>query len=463
MIVQLLLALGALGALGALSAPTAADDAWRRVDGARAPYRVQVVGERGYGTLRIEGDALVRTRAGEESVLGCTDAAGHGAPLALARDPAGLVFVATERGLFVTSPEVDVVHPVERLDGAPRGAPNSVFVDARRRVWLATGDAFGCLDPSFYFGRTIDVPAPGPYTIQSLEPQAVVLSTGNGLWRYRFDRGPAPRVARLLLDGQPLEPGAELTIEHGDALALTAAPAGEAEVVFRYRVDQHHVWRALDGPVGADVEPGEHLLEVVAEDRDLRLSEPVALRLVVDYPFYYRKAFVVSVAGALLLVLFACFQLAGRDVRPASRRLVRSAVSTVLVLVIALQVLAGVVPHGRGWPFIGYSMYTTSLDVGHVAYNGILVGLTRNGRPRDIPLGALGVAADNRWQVLGPLIRGGALVNAAAVEKYNGDRPTWPPIVRLQVWAERTLLSEDGPLPIAQLILSDHVHEEAAR
>ena len=46
-------------------------------------------------------------------------------------------------------------------------------------------------------------------------------------------------------------------------------------------------------------------------------------------------------------------------------------------------------------------------------------------------------------------------VNRAAIDTINARRPK-EPIRRLQVWAERTRLTEDGPVPVAQLILSDY-------
>jgi len=414
---------------------------------------IRRVAERGYGWLQAQGDVLERTRSGEKSELDTLEPEGTGTLYELAADPAGLVFVAAENGLFVLSPEVDVLDRVEVLDGAPPGSPTSVFVDEERRVWYASETAFGCIDPSFYHGRTIPVPGPGPYRIVGNGRYGIDVAGAEAEWRYRPGVGRAPRLDRVSRDGTELAAEQLLELDFGEPIHLTAEGVGSSELVPRYRVDRHHKWLALENGVDVEIEPGEHLLEVVLTDRDLRLSEPFPLRLRVAYPFYYRKAFVLG-AGALCAVLvFLFFHAIGRRARlPGSHAIV----STVLVLVLGLQTLAGLVPHGRGWPFIGYSMYTTSLDVGHLAYNGILIGLTAKDRPRQIHIGALGVAADNRWQVLGPLIRDGEATNHAAIEKYNRERPTWIPIRRLQVWAERTRLTEGGPVPVAQLILSDH-------
>jgi len=433
---------------------------WKESAGSRGFERVTSVPERDYGALRIDGALLLRERDGERSVLDCLDGELPGELRELAADPGGLTFLAAENGLYVTSPEVRVVDRLELSDGAPPGSPTSVHVDARRRVWIATDRAFGCLDPSFYFGRTIEVPGTAPYRLRS-EGDLLLVESADGVHAYSPDAGPPPTVDGLELDGAPLERDAALTIGFGDSIPLRATGTAQGEPVFRYRVDRHHVWLALEDGVDVEIEPGAHLLEVVAVDRDLRYSEPFPLRVVIDYPFYYRKRFVVGLASLVTAMLAGLFWRTSAAVAPARKRLRRTLVSTALVIVLALQVLAGLVPHGRGWPFIGYSMYTESLDVGHVSYNAVLIGLTADGSRLRIDPGALGVAADNRWQVLGPLIRGGAEVNRKALEKLNADRPTWPPIVRLQVWAERWLLTEDGPLPIAQLVLSDYRAEAA--
>ena len=424
---------------------------WTPLDGERAQHPARYVRERGYGWLRVENDRLVRGRGGEQHPLGCTDPAGTGALRAIAGDPAGLVFVAAERGLFVLSPEVDVLHRVELLEDAPRGSLTSVVVDDRRRLWIGTDEAFGCVDPSFFHGRTIESGA-GPYHVVGHGPQGIEVASARGLRRYRPDVGAAPRLEDVRLDGRALEREEHLAIDLGETIPLEAVGSGTGELVGRYRVDLHHVWLSMENGVDLEIEPGEHLLEVVLADRDLRLSEPFPLRLTVAYPFYYGKGFVLG-SGALAAVLvLGLFLVLGRR---RSQPLGRALVSTVLTLVLALQVIAGLVPHGRGWPFIGYSMYAKSLDVGHVSYNGVLVGLTAKGRPRRLPTGILGVAADNRWQVLGPLLRGGEEVNRAAIDTINARRPK-EPIRRLQIWAERTLVTEDGPVPIAQMILSDH-------
>ena len=425
-----------------------------------SPALERAVDERG-GRLEIQGDELVRLRGQERAVLGHADAEGPGELRDLASDPAGLTFVAGANGVYATSPEVRVLDRLALLDGAPPGSPTSVHVDAARRLWVATDEAFGCLDPSFYFGRTIEVPGPGPYRVLGGRDDGVVVVGAQRTWLYRPEVGTPPTITDLTLDGSALARDELLELDFGEELALTATGTATGGPVYRYRVDLHHVWLRLEDVVPGDIEPGSHTLDVATFDRDLRVSEPFRIRLRVDYPFYYQKTFVVGLAAGLAGLLFLAFWTLGSA--RGTKRLWRAVVSTVLVLTLALQVLAGAIPHARGWPFIGYSMYTESLDVGHIAYNAVLVGLDANGQHRTIDPGALGVAADNRWQVLGPLIRGGDEVNANAVAKYNGDRPTWTPIVRLQVWAKRWLRTENGDRPISQMILSDYVVPEEDR
>src|SRR5260221_10357766 len=146
-------------------------------DGAFAPAELPPQG--GFAHTRLEefpgsvleadGARLSRTRDGRVQTVGCTDPAGTGVIRDLALDPAGNTFVAAERGLFLLGPDVDALDSVELGEGAPRGRPTSVSVDARRRVWIATEEAFGVLEPSFFWGRTVGaterLDRPGPYRV----------------------------------------------------------------------------------------------------------------------------------------------------------------------------------------------------------------------------------------------------------------------------------------------------------
>ena len=441
-------------------------DAWTRLESSAgfAGAEQQKVGERNGGVLRIESGKLLRLHKKEESELGCTHAPGAGELLALAADPFGLTFIASSQGLFVTSPESAVIDRLRLRDGAPASAPNSLGFDGRRRLWLASAEQFGVLDPSHFNGRVIEVPAAGPYRLLEVGQTRVVLQCGSETWAYSPDQARAPSLDRVLRRAAALTAGDLLEITYGDSLELSPEGSAVGGVVLRYALDGGHNWN-LWKDVGAAIEPGEHSLAVVAMDRDLNSSAPFELRVRVLYPFYYRSWFVFGLAGVLALLVFGCFWMRGKAAaRKAAEPLLaskpRALLSSVLLLLIALQVLAGAIPHGRGWPFIGYSMYTDSRDEGHISHNGAIIGFGKRGFPIPIPLGTMGMAADNRWQILHPIMAGGEAPREAML-RYNQKNPNWEQVVRVQVWAKRTLIQPDGPIDLAPLILSDWRASEA--
>lgn len=461
--------------LGVLGTPASAqrDSAWEVHEPGRLPAWAgearleplelsQELEERNGGELRLQEGRLLRRFQGQELELGCSAAAGAGVLRGLLADPFGLTFIAASNGLFVTSPESPVMAPVRLHEEAPRGAPSSMAFDGERRLWLTTEAGLGVIEPSHGYGRSLEMPAPGPYRLRARLPGAWLVDCGSEAWIYRLDQEPAPRLERVLSGGQELLPDALLEITHGDSLELECEASGAGGAVLRYALDGHHVWSRL-GDLGPDIEPGEHLLELRATDHELRSSPSFPLRVRVLYPFYYRSSFVIGLGLGLGALLFALlFARARRADRTWAQglwpALPRAFVSTVLILVIGLQLLAGAIPHGRGWPFIGYSMYTESRDLGHIAYNGAILGFGKRGVPLPLPLGTLGMAADNRWQILRPILSNKAVAREV-MRTYNAKHPDWEQVVRLQVWAKRTEITPEGPLELAPLILSDAVAE----
>ncbi|MEO0649991.1 MAG: hypothetical protein AAFZ65_04885 [Planctomycetota bacterium] len=434
---------------------TAQDGAWTRLE-TPGPREVRQRVSEGRGSeLGIVDGVVARRRQGQQTELRASEAA-LGVPdsaRALVADAAGLTFVVSDEGLLVTSLQVEVLHPVEPGDGAPSGSPTGAAVDAQRRLWVTTREAFGVMDPSHYFGRTLEVPAPPPYRLRRLEPGALVVDTSQGTWKYTVDAGARPEPPAVLLDGRPLEPGARIEIDYGQSIPLEARGAdGET---FRWTIDRHHVWKALDGPVDDETRPGEHRLEVSAWDRDLRRSEPVAFELTVDFPVYYQTWFVGAAGAVAVGLLGLAFWIGYRRLESTAKRAQRAGLSTVLTLVFALQLLAAIFPHSRGWPFMGYSMYTEAADVGHMSYNAGLAGITTQGKLREIPLLSLGYAMDDRFQLLGPIIREGSSIAQQAADKHNAQHPDWPPLVRIQARARRSVVTAAGPVEVAPLILAD--------
>ncbi|MCZ6597089.1 MAG: hypothetical protein O7B99_05585 [Planctomycetota bacterium] len=419
------------------------------------------VRERNGPRLEVRDGRLVRILGPRNTIeIGSTDPGGPGTVRALAADPAGLTFVAAERGLYVLAPRIDHLDRLELQEGAPPGAPTSVFVDAKRRVWVATEEAFGVIDPSFHWGRTLTaadgLPAPGPYRVRVGPSDELVVSSAGGVLRYQPDQGDPPAVTAVRIDGRAWNAVDVLQRTSGEPIRIEVEGTASGGATFRWRLDGHHVWLALEPGFALEVvPPGEHTVEIVALDRDLRRSEPFAVRMRIAYPRHFDQRFVV-VAGAVAgLILVALFLVRARRVRTGGGGYARAVVSAALALVIALQVLAGVVPHAKGWPFIGFAMYTQRYVEGQAIHDALLVGLLPRGRERAINPQEIGVAVDSRWQVLRPVIEGGDSVARSYVETYN-ERFPGRRIEGLQVQARRIRLTAEGPIRVAPLILAHY-------
>jgi len=139
---------------------------------------------------------------------------------------------------------------------------------------------------------------------------------------------------------------------------------------------------------------------------------------------------------------------------------VRAPVSAALAIGIGVQVLAGLVPHAKGWPFIGFSMYTNTYDEGWIIYDGGVFGIEPGGRARKIDYHGVVPFADDRWQVIGPIIDGDADFAREWVRRYNALHPG-EAIVGLQTRADRRRLTSAGPVPIAPLVFSSYRGPEA--
>jgi len=405
--------------------------------------------------LVLSEGRLFREHDGTRTELGCTALQGPGRVLELAADPAGLTFVAAERGLFVLGPLVDVLDEVERLEDAPRGTPSSVHVDAARRVWLATEEGVGALDPSFFHGRLLATESLGapPYRVRAAPGGKLLVQWAGGELVHDPAALPGPRLTSLRVDGEPLAPGAELERESGAELALELAGEGAGGATFRYRFDGHQVWRTLEASARLEAPaPGSHTLELVAEDEDLDRSEPFLVRVRVPYPRRYSGSFVVSAAlasAALLWLLFAWGSSAG------GRPVMRALVSAGLALVLALQVLAGLVPHAKGWPFIGFSMYTRKYERDSLVYAERIVVLRPDGGESVVQPQSAGVVVDEPWEVMRPLIDKGEVALRAYLEAWLARHPGQT-ACGLQVQAQRSRLTSRGPVAVAPLVLAHY-------
>jgi hypothetical protein len=364
--------------------PTAADT--------RPRHTVRRVREGRRSTLEIRDGRLHRRSGPRERELRTSRGEDAGEVLALAPDPCGQVFAVAERGLYLAARGVDVIDRVEPADGAPRGVPTSAVVDERRRVWIATSEGFGPIDPAFFFGRAFGpddgLPSGGPYEVaRDAAGAGILVRAGGRTLRYRPDEGPPPRLERVAVNGRELSAAGRARVEvaFGSAVTVTGEGTGRGGATLRLRLDGGHVWHPVETAAIEGLGPGRHELAVVAIDRDLRRSEPLVFALDVAYPVFLSGPFIAGVGAAVAVALFAWFlRLARRSGErlPAGRAVSRALLSTGIALVLGLQLLAGSIPHARGWPFVGFSMYTEYYGENDVVYEPAMVWLDATGATR---------------------------------------------------------------------------------
>ncbi len=400
----------------------------------------------------------------------------------LAPDPSGLTYVAAERGVFVVAPGVTTVAEVVRQEGAPSGAPRSVAMDGRRRLWIATEKGVGVIDVNLGWGLCLppsELPGPGPFRLRT-EGEDLVVQGASGEKRWSGLGDPAAEGAfdwlEVRVNGTPLDRAAaappSLELALGDVPIIQAsASTGAAgpgaagkgaratKWIARYRVNGHHWLRSLDDDEAlCDLAPGRHRLEIFGYDGLLRRSRPWAVELLVRAPFYYRKSFLVGAVGVLGAGILLLFTLrARRRGTPPARVLASSAI----LGTICLQVAAGIWPHAKGWPFVGYSMYSEPFDPTGYVHEALLHFQDDRGRLHSRSAYSMGLAIDNPWQVLHPLIYD----NGPAVDRMWSIMPTLFPgkrITSFQVVSERTKLTTKGPAQVPHLVLA-HFEREGVR
>ena len=132
--------------------------------------------------------------------------------------------------------------------------------------------------------------------------------------------------------------------------------------------------------------------------------------------------------------------------------------SAALALIFTVQIVAALIPHGRGWPFIGYSMYSEVWREGDVLYTPVMYGVRPDGRRHEIDPRTAGYASDVVWQALVPLVHGPDAERQAFLDTWNrmyaADRLTGFTIVET-----RQRLTRAGPMRVAPRLLVAHPEE----
>lgn len=398
--------------------------------------------------VRIVDGALQANVRGDLSEVPTTEPGGCGAVAALVKELSGRVVVAAARGLFVLDAEHLIIDRMDVEVGLPADALLGVAADQRNRVWGCTAEDLFVVDARFGYHRTFarqDLPA-GPFTGLHASADRVWLQTANGWYAYRPDQGEPPRTAA----GEVLE--SSVTADPLGRIEVDIDAIGSGGVTLRHRRYHHHrLYPVVDDYVDG-LRPGEHVVEVLGLDRDLRLRLLARYQVHVPLPARY-SVFWLPVMAALGCVALLALAWPRRGRRRVHRGVLRAGVAAVL----CLQLLAAMLGYGRSWPFVGFSMYTENYYAGSVLYKPLLRGIMANGKVRDVDFWSAGMVQDDSWQMLSELAHGPTSRLQQRVKIMNRRRKQrgegGPDFVGIEIVDMRTRLTADGPFMVAPTVV----------
>lgn len=391
----------------------------------------------------LDEGVLVRIEGGERSVPGCTDAAGPGRVHGAARSPHGTLYVAAERGLYALSDDTEYLTPLALGEGAPGGEPVGVAVDGRGVVWLATTEGFGAVDPVHLVGSVVHA---GPCSsLRRLKDGRLRVETADGVLLHSPRSEP---LAPLELVGKP-----SATPEGQVHLEVRWTGEGPPPQSFGLRELREQRYRfQSDSSFERTADPGPRTFEVIARDADLASTPPLRVSLRVPVPPHYDSRLLVLAPLLVGLLLVAALLARARALGGGRVRYIGALLGSYALLVLGLQVLAGIVRHGRSWPFIGFAMYADVHREGDAIFRPKLFGIERGGLEREVFPFQAGLASDGYWQALLPLVYDGDAACAAFVEAFNERHPTRP-LRGLVVEDHKHVLTSQGPLPVAPVVM----------
>lgn len=413
----------------------------------------------------IEGGQLVRWSDEVRGELGCTSSDGTGTVHGFARSPMGNVYVAAERGVFVISDASEHLDPLPLFEGAPVGPVIGVAVPVPRRVWFATERELVVIDAYQFFGHVLGpadgLPAPPYRGLRAEGAGEIVLAADAGEFRIPVRERSRCEIELASVAGRPFQPQTLHELA-GDELALELVVRGDPRASLRWRDSRHANWYPLEReqPRIEHLEPGEHQLLLAAFDAELVQSESIALRVSVPYPRGLAPRTAVPIAAGIALAIALAFALRAARTPRLQRSWTRALVSAALVIVLAAQVVAAIFPHARGWPFVGFAMYTHTVEPFSHSYRDVLYGVPKRGARFEVDLWGFGMGQFEFRRRLVPAIHGGERERAALLDELN-QRFYRGNLSGYEIVVERYRLTEHGPTKVAPLELVAYTREPA--
>ena len=166
-------------------------------------------------------------------------------------------------------------------------------------------------------------------------------------------------------------------------------------------------------------------------------------------PFFLEVRFVVVSFAILGFIVFGLFF--RHSFRSGGGRVAhaKAGIGASVLCLLTLQFLACVFPHSRGWPFVGYAMYTNKAHPYDTADSVQLRKILPNGRLAWISAHDFGMAIDSHWQVIRPLMHGNAAVKLGYLRRAQTSSNE---MRGLQVIVKRRRLTPNGPIQVATLV-----------
>ncbi len=363
--------------------------------------------------------------------LPCLSPGGTGEIHSYLKQPFGPGFVAAKRGLFVADLEAKTLDLLDLRDGTPKGEVFSLRFENPSCLQVRAKDGTYNIHPAWLFGRKV----------------------ASRLRKKKEPMGP-PSSLEAARGGSLLAPGSRLATDAAGRVRLDLKAKAMGGATFRWRLQGHHLWRPVE-QVGSQyllgpIPPGRHKVFVVAMDENLRFSSPFPLEFLRPLPKGLSKAVLIPVAGGLVLMVFllSVFPVLGKGRGPLRRALL----SAVAVSVLGLQVFAAIVPHAKGWPFVGFTMYTQTYHAQSLLYRPVIRALLEGGKEVEVSPSEGGITVPyTTFRSLVPLLNGGPL----RLEEFRETlgRNLGAPVQRLRILAERTRLTPGGPKPAGALLL----------
>lgn len=378
------------------------------------------------------------------------------------RDATGTVFVAARGGLFIAAEHCDVLDRVDFDGEPPSGEPVGVACASNERLWLLTSTELCAVETRQFLSRQLEVDLPPPpyLGLNKRNDGRLELRHSGGVHELALEQLPEPVWGEAkLAAGSPGVDGV-LSLAFGTPLRINLEPS--AHLRWMWRDAARFRWLPIDGnELSIELErPGRQSFCVVAFDHAMRRSPQTTFEVDVAYPPSLRTRTLLILVGVPALgLLLSAAVFAWRRAR-TSREVLRSVLSAALFCLVTLQLLAAAFPHSKGWPFVGFTMYTRVAERDSISSRHEFLGRTAEGTwiPLAPPGGAFGKYETER--ALQPFLHDADGRRERFLAEWNANS-SHAQLTAIADVCRRRRLTPDGPIDIPRVVMFVHPPEAA--